>query len=264
MKERHYQVVICSLVFIILYQFILLNQAWTKEASHIEPDRNLDIFKVDIDFFKNISLRHGTDKVTTHHYEYLYGSVLGLLKKKALNFLEVGLGCGMSYGPGKSIPVWREYLPHARISIMEYNENCAAPFKEKVDNLFTGDQSDLKTLERVGTQAGPFDFIVDDGGHTRKQQVISVIGLWPYVAPKGVYVIEDFFTSFIRQYNDYGESAYDLVTQLIILMNNPTPAGFGPATHVFPNVTITEHARKISRSLLSISCFERACVLFKK
>ena len=37
----------------------------------------------------------------------------------------------------------------------------------------------------------------DGGCHTRKQQVNSFIGLWPYVRKNGgIYVIEDIFTSF--------------------------------------------------------------------
>ena len=80
-----------------------------------------------------------------------------------------------------------------------------------------------------GETGGIFDVIVDDGGHTRKQQVNSLIGLWPYVRKNGgIYVIEDIFTSFIPSFNDNKESALDLMFELIIILNKPSPAGFGP------------------------------------
>lgn len=76
----------------------------------------------------------------------------------------------MNYGPGKSVLVWREFLPKARISILEFDAKCAESFRDKVEQLFTGDQSDFAKLAQVG-KAGPYDVIIDDGGHTNKQQV---------------------------------------------------------------------------------------------
>jgi hypothetical protein len=105
---------------------------------------------------------------------------------------------------------------------------------------------------------------VDDGGHTRKQQVNSLIGLWPYVRKNGgIYVIEDIFTSFIPGFNDNKQSAVDVIFELIIILNDPTPAGFGPP-HILPNVIISKQAIEISKDLASLNCFERACALIKK
>ena len=115
-----------------------------------------------------------------------------------------------------------------------------------------------------GETGGIFDVIVDDGGHTRKQQLNSLIGLWPYVRKNGgIYVIEDIFTSFITSFNDNKESALDLMFELIIILNNTSPAGFGPH-HLLPNVEISKHAIEISKELASLNCFERACALIKK
>jgi len=102
------------------------------------------------DLFRQIALKHGTDKVTTHHYEYVYGQLIGPIRYENINFLEIGLGCGMPYGPGKSIPVWKEFMPNANISILEFNEACAKPFETQVKHVFTGDQSDLSLMKRIG------------------------------------------------------------------------------------------------------------------
>jgi hypothetical protein len=150
--------------------------------------------------------------------------------------------------------------------MLEYNEECARPFESQVTHLFVGDQSDFSLLKRIGDTTGRlFDVIVDDGGHTRKQQINSFIGLWPFVRQSGgIYVIEDIFTSFLPGFNDTpNESTIDLMFELIILLNNPSGAGFGPP-FVYPNVTISEDATRISKDLMSVNCFERACALIKK
>ena len=101
----------------------------------------------------------------------------------------------MPYGPGKSLLLWKEFIPHAIINFMEYNRECAEKFRDKVNNLYIGDQSDFDFLKEL-EQAGPYDVIVDDGGHSRKQQINAIIGLWPYLKPKGYYIIEDMYFHF--------------------------------------------------------------------
>lgn len=59
-----------------------------------------------------------------------------------------------------------------------------------------GSQDDVKFLNTVNTEQGYFDIIVDDGGHTMKQQITSFIHLLPKVRSGGVYVIEDLHTSY--------------------------------------------------------------------
>jgi hypothetical protein len=107
--------------------------------------------------------------VTTHHYEYVYGQLIGPIRFEKINFLEIGLGCGMGYGPGKSIPVWKEFMPNATISILEYNGACAKPFESQVKNLFVGDQSDLSLMKQIG-EFGAFFKIY--------RQVDPAFGIW--------------------------------------------------------------------------------------
>jgi hypothetical protein len=127
--------------------FLALNRG---EITGKLPQKQFTSIQNETELFKKIALKHGTDKVTTHHYEYVYGQLIGPIRNENINFLEIGLGCGMSYGPGKSIPLWKEFMPNAIISIMEFNEACAKPFEIQVKNLFVGDQSDLSLLKRIG------------------------------------------------------------------------------------------------------------------
>ena len=230
---------------------------------------NKDTTESKISRFKRIGNKYNNDKVTTHNYENMYGTLVAHLTDKEFNLLEIGLGCDHnSLSEGKSIGVWREYLPHAIFSLLEFNQKCAEPFRSKVDNLFIGDQSDLDLLKVIGQKAGPFQLIVDDGGHSRKQQVNSLIGLWPFLNSNGgIYVIEDFYYSFSKNiyYYDSKESSFDFVTQLIILINDPLEIEHlkGSET-VYPSFKRNKHALAISKDLMSIHCYKRTCALIKK
>lgn len=57
--------------------------------------------------FHHLALRINTDKVTGHQYHHLYEKYLGSRTDESLRLLEVGLGCGMPYGPGHSLQVQR-------------------------------------------------------------------------------------------------------------------------------------------------------------
>lgn len=172
----------------IIFSKILFDKLYWSESSStwsnrktVLPDPRSSVtcdfrhFNLWIDMFRVIAGKHNTDKISTHNYQSLYGRYLGPRRFDNLNFLEIGLGCTMGYGPGKSLLAWREFLPKASISILEYDGECAEKFRNKVENLFIGDQSSFQVLDNLGKSAGPFDFIIDDGGHSRLQQVFDFI-----------------------------------------------------------------------------------------
>jgi hypothetical protein len=60
-----------------------------------------------IDSFYSISSRIGTDKVTSHNYPDAYEFFLTPHRHNEIRLLEIGLGCHMADGPGKSLAVVR-------------------------------------------------------------------------------------------------------------------------------------------------------------
>lgn len=42
----------------------------------------------------------------------MYEKYLDPIRHKPLKMLEIGLGCNMAYGPGKSYYTWLEFLPN--------------------------------------------------------------------------------------------------------------------------------------------------------
>jgi len=75
------------------------------------------------------------------------------------------------------------------------------------------DQSKIKDLIRITENEEKFNIIIDDGGHTMKQQQVSLGYLIDYVKPKGYYIVEDLHTSFRANFieSDCKVTTYDLL-----------------------------------------------------
>lgn len=72
---------------------------------------------------------------------------------------------------------------------------------------------DLETL--ISKVGGEFDLIIDDGGHTMKQQQTSFGILFQHLKSGGIYIIEDLHTSNMDSY----KNSEDLITTLDMLNN---------------------------------------------
>ena len=77
-----------------------------------------------------------TDKVTpNHNYEVMYGMFLMPYEKMPnVKMLEIGLGCGMGYGPGASAKLWRDLLPTAELWMADANEACVEQHRSSMPN----------------------------------------------------------------------------------------------------------------------------------
>ena len=64
-----------------------------------------------------------------------------------------------------------------------------------------GDQEDPEFLASVVAEHGPFDIVIDDGGHTMGQQIASIETLFPSVSDGGVYLVEDCHTSYFPEFD---------------------------------------------------------------
>jgi len=115
--------------------------------SEKEPveQKNVEI-KDSIEVFYKLASSLKTDNVTVYSYHYIYGTYLPRFRNKHVNFLEIGLGCGMPYGTGKSVELWKTYFPKITLHIMEYDAGCAEEFRSKVNKMYIGDQSNPKDL----------------------------------------------------------------------------------------------------------------------
>lgn len=142
-------------------------------------------------YFRNFLLR--TDEKTLFkmdHYLDVYDGLLGPWMGKPVSFLEIGVY------KGGSLRLWRDFFaPRARLTFVDIDPACKALEIPGTD-IRIGDQTDVPFLQQTAAECGPFDIIVDDGGHKMDQQITSFRALWPALKDGGLYIVEDVHTSY--------------------------------------------------------------------
>ena len=125
------------------------------------------------------------------HMFDIYDSHLRLFQNSTIKLLEIGV-----YNAG-SLYMWRSYFPNSTIIGIDIDEWCEV-WEDTKENVFVeiGDQSDAEFLKRVNEKHGPFDIIIDDGGHENYQTITAFEVLFPLLKNNGIYLIEDTYTSY--------------------------------------------------------------------
>jgi hypothetical protein len=197
----------------------------------------------------------------SHVYHVAYDRFLGPFRSRAFSMLEIGLGCDMPKGVGASTYVWRRFLHCANLTVLEFNGDCARRHELLVDAMIVGDQSNIGDLDRTLAARGPFNVIVDDGGHTMKQQITSLRTLFPSMPPGGIYIIEDLHTSFISRFQDHDTTTHQFLADVAGQLHHAwerLPNTFEPLNILPP---LSKGADKIARLALGVYCFREICVL---
>ena len=127
-------------------------------------------------------------------YFEVYDRYLAPLRGQPVKMLEIGVD------RGGSIAGWKKYFGERELDYtgIDINPDCNR-FARKGVKIVIGDQMDVKLLAEVA-RAGPYDIVIDDGGHVTGQQIVSFEQLFPAVRDGGFYVIEDTHTSFWPSY----------------------------------------------------------------
>ncbi len=146
-----------------------------------------------------LAKKHGTDKGSSwHNYTKYYAKYFSPLKDKPIKLLEIGLE------RGASARMWEEYFPLANLHFIDIVADSISNFMKNASprsHCHLANQSDKASLSHFLTQAGSnFDIIIDDGGHSVQEQITSFEVLFPHVKSGGIYVIEDLFTSYLKNY----------------------------------------------------------------
>lgn len=168
--------------------------------NYIRLERRLISMNLSLD---DLSKHYNLDKNIAsgcHNYIPGYTSLFEKRRFHVKNVLEIGIGVvehgqmsgvvGLGYKTGNSLRCWRDYFLCADIHGMDLYPSGIT--KEPRITTYLADQSNLGDLERVMTDVGMCDVIVDDGSHDVNHQIFSFTHLAKYVKPNGgVYVIED-------------------------------------------------------------------------
>lgn len=153
-----------------------------------------------------------------HHYFEIYTRHLKKYRYLPLKMLEIGVY------KGGSLTMWKRYFgPESIIVGVDIDPDCKK--HERTDNgIFVriGDQTDTDFLAAVSEEFGPFDVILDDGGHTTMQQIISFGALFrSSLKEHGCYMVEDIHTNYWDSYLDSERTFIDLAKDMIDMLHEP-------------------------------------------
>jgi len=155
------------------------------------------------------AVRHRVVKWT--HYLPIYERLLSQYRGRSLTLVEVGVG------DGGSLEGWRSYLgPAARIIGIDLDP-AAKRLESDGFEIIIGDQSDPEFWARHLPDVGPIDVLIDDGGHTNVQQIVTVACALPHVRDGGVIVVEDTHTAYMpKQYPAAGRFGFMQFAQHVV------------------------------------------------
>lgn len=125
-----------------------------------------------------------------NHYFEIYDRYFGKYRNKEVVVLEIGVS------QGGSIELWKKFFgPGLRYYGIDINPKCVQFETENV-KIFIGSQEDSVFLTKVKQEIPDIDILIDDGGHTMMQQIVSFENLFDKIKDEGIYLCEDNHTSY--------------------------------------------------------------------
>ena len=164
---------------------------------------------------------HSSLKLST--YFNVYDQLLSKYRDKSIVFLEIGIL------DGGSLFMWRDFFgPQARIIGVDLNPE-AKKWEEEGFEIFIGDQSSAEFWKNTLNTVGKLDIVLDDGGHTYEQQIMTTESVIPFINDGGVIIIEDCHTSYMKKFGfkklsfiNYAKYLIDNINKRYVEFNNKT------------------------------------------
>lgn len=124
----------------------------------------------------------------------MYESLFRSYRDRKITFVEIGTK------DGGSLLMWKKFF-HNSSRIIGIDVNPKAKELEQYGvEIFIGDQSDSIFWKNFFEKVGNVDIVLDDGGHTNTQQIITVENAVKNINNNGMLIIEDTFTSYLNKF----------------------------------------------------------------
>lgn len=128
------------------------------------------------------------------HYLEAYDRFFSKYRNKKARILEIGVA------KGGSLQMWKNYFgEESEVIGVDIDPECKKCEEEGIQ-VYIGDQENRDFLRTIKKEIGKVDIIIDDGGHTMQQQIISFEELFEMLDTNGVYLCEDMHTSYWKEY----------------------------------------------------------------
>jgi hypothetical protein len=145
-----------------------------------------------------INLFENSVNFSAKHFKYfdVYESLLKKFREKDITIVEIGVS------NGGSLEIWKKYFSkNSKIIGIDQNLECKKFQKDNV-KIYIGSQSDQSFWNKFFEEVGSVDIVIDDGGHTNAQQIITTINCIPKINDGGMLIIEDVHASYMKEFNN--------------------------------------------------------------
>jgi len=139
-------------------------------------------------------------------YDHIFKKYIG----KKIILVEIGVLSG------GSLFMWKNFFER-NAEIIGIDLNPIAKKWEKYGfKIFIGNQSDSNFWKDFFKKVGKVDVIIDDGGHTNKQQVITLLETIPNINDNGMLVVEDVHSSYMTKFRNPSKYSFINFTKIIV------------------------------------------------
>ena len=160
-------------------------------STQLQLDRLLDAYR-----------RSPETSLKLNIYFPIYAQLFSHLVGTDCTFVETGVL------NGGSLFMWRSWLgPDANIVGLDLNPE-AKKWEEHGFDIYICDQGNPDALDEVLQQVGPFDALLDDGGHQSFQQITTLTTALRHAKDSGIIAIEDTHTSFMKGFARHGRHSF--------------------------------------------------------
>tara|TARA_B100000579_G_scaffold379438_1_gene346769 strand:- start:490 stop:1224 length:735 start_codon:yes stop_codon:yes gene_type:complete len=131
-------------------------------------------------------------------YDHLLNKYIG----QKFTFVEIGIL------NGGSLNMWRDYFgQEARIIGIDLNPEVKK-FEKDGFEIFVGDQADKQFWNEFFQKVGKVDIILDDGGHTNEQQIVTINECIENINDTGMIIVEDTHASYMKEFNNPSKDSF--------------------------------------------------------
>ena len=175
---------------------------------------------------KNIFENSSNKSKKWEKYFDVYETIFNKFRDKDISFVEIGIQ------NGGSLELFKNYFTKkSKIIGIDINPDCKK-FQDIKNNVFIhiANQKNETFWKNFFDQYGKVDIVLDDGGHTNLDQIITTANIVKNIKDGGILIIEDVHTSYIEEYNSNMKYTFINFSKKIIddinYKNNPKLGNF--------------------------------------
>ncbi len=190
-----------------------------------------------------LSYKHST-------YFQVYEELLAPYRNKNITFVEVGVL------NGGSLFMWRDFFgPEVRIIGVDFNP-LAKRWEQDGFEIYIGSQSDPNFWREFFDSVGMVDILLDDGGHTNEQQIVTTHEAIPFIKDGGLLMVEDVHTSYFKDFGNPSKFSFINYAKLFIDGVNARFPGVNVIQNMYRDMVYSVH---FYESIVGFSVDRRKC-----